>query len=110
VWVVSSKCFNLTKSLIYNILTFICGLILAFFWGCIFAFISFFMVWIIGPFLRLLHIVVHPFKKITQIMLTSFVGPIFEVYSLIFSRIHVTIAQGLPNKHFGLINGEKQTV
>jgi hypothetical protein len=110
VWANSFKCFNCSKGLCYNILTFLCGLILACSWGCIFAEIAFGIIWVVGPCLRALNIIMHPLKKILQIILSSILGPIIEVHSLIFSRIHVTMAQGQAPKPLGLIDGDKHSV
>jgi hypothetical protein len=97
-----------SKSLCYNILTFCCGLILAVSWGCLFAEIAFFVIWIVGPLLRALNIIMYPLKKILLIVLSAIWGPIIEIHSLIFSRIHVTMAQGQPPKPLDLIEGDEK--
>jgi caveolin 3 len=106
VWKVSYQCFTCGKNICYKILTFLFGIFVALEWGCVFAMISFSVIWCWGPFLRALHIMLHPIKKILQILLSAFVGPAIEVYALIFSRIHVTQSQGPPPKPMDMINGD----
>jgi len=57
--------------------------------------------------LRLLHITLHPFKKILNILLSTFFGPCYETAGLIFSRIHVTQSQGPPPKPLGAMDGDE---
>lgn len=126
VWRNSYKCFTCSKNICYKILTFLCGIFIAIFWGCAFAKISFTVIWCWSPALRALHIVLYPIKKILQIFLSSnstsfifvnftlissiliaFVGPCMEVHALIFSRIHVTQSQGPPPKPIDMIDGDQ---
>ena len=106
VWRNSFKCFTCSKNLCYQILTYVFGIITAFMWGCAFAELSFYIIWCIGPYLRYLHIALYPIRKIQQIILSTFVAPWMEALGLFFGRIHVTNAQGAPNKPFGQIDGD----
>jgi hypothetical protein len=105
VWKNSFKCFTCGKNICYKILTFLCGICIALEWGCVFAQISFNVIWCWGPYLRAMHIMLHPIRKVLQICLSSFVGPVMEVVALIFSRIHVTQSQGPPPKPMDTIDG-----
>lgn len=121
-WRNSYKCFTCGKNLCYKILTYLCGICIALAWGCEFACVSFYVIWFFGPMVRLLHIMLHPIKKIYQIYLSSkpssfilkifknslnktlyktvsflieaFLGPCMETFGLLFSRIHVTQSNG----------------
>ena len=106
-WRNSYKCFTCGKNICYKILTFLCGICIALEWGCVFAQISFSVIWCWGPYLRAMHIMLHPIRKVLQIMLSSFAGPVMEVCALIFSRIHVTQSQGPPPKPMDMIDGDE---
>ena len=88
-------------------------------WGCAFAQVAFGSIWCFTPYMRLLSIVLHPFKKFMAIVLggkKDFVGsinwnktiykiwflvcmaPCMETIGLILSRIHVTQSQSDPPK------------
>ena len=107
VWRNSFKCFTCGKNLCYKILTYLCGICIALGWGCNFACISFEVIWFWSPFLRALHIMLHPVRKIFQILLSTFLGPMMEVQALLFSRIHVTQSQGPPPKPLDMIDGDE---
>ena len=71
VWRNSEKCFTGAKNCCYRFLTFICGICIALYWGCEFACLSFYAIWCCTPYLRALHIALHPIKKVYSIMLGS---------------------------------------
>lgn len=71
VWRNTYKCFNCGRNLCYKILTFLCGICLGLFWGCVFACVSFKAIWCCGPYLRCLHIILHPIRKVHAIILSS---------------------------------------
>ena len=94
VWTNSYKCFTCGKNNAYKIMSLLCGIcagkfiqsneyclrfilinyfyiLKALFWGCTFGCLSFKIIWCITPSMRLLNIVLHPIKKILQIILTS---------------------------------------
>ena len=71
VWRNSYKCFTCGKNNAYKILTFLCGIFAALSWGCTFGCLSFKIIWCITPSMRLLHIILHPVKKILSILLIS---------------------------------------
>ncbi|RNA04802.1 caveolin-1-like [Brachionus plicatilis] len=101
VWRNSHKCFKCGKNLCYKILTILTGIFVALYWGCVFASVSYSIIWFVTPLMRLLHIVLHPIKKILSIVLSTFLGPLMQTQGLIFSRIHVTQSQGEPPKPIG---------
>ncbi|CAF1055669.1 unnamed protein product [Brachionus calyciflorus] len=105
VWRNSHKCFTCGRNLCYKILTYICGLPLALFWGCVFAMVSFSEIWCVTPHIRCLHVTLYSVKKMLSIILGSILGPIMETYGMIFSRIHITQSQGEPPKPLGSLPG-----
>ncbi|CAF1055687.1 unnamed protein product [Brachionus calyciflorus] len=107
VWRNSFKCFTCGKNVCYKLLTFFCGICISLAWGCAFAQISFSVIWCFAPYLRALHVVLFPFKKIYSIILASFCGPLFETCGLVLSRIHVTQSQGPPPRPIDAIEGDE---
>jgi len=53
VWINSYKCFNGGKNCCYMILTYLCGLFAALYWGCCFGYTAFCHIWCITPELKL---------------------------------------------------------
>ncbi|KAL5014892.1 hypothetical protein ScPMuIL_009162 [Solemya velum] len=56
VWRNSYTCFNFGKNCCYKLLTTLCGIFVALFWGCEFALITFEQVWCTTPELRVFSI------------------------------------------------------
>ena len=124
VWKNSYKCFNCGRNFCYKLLTFLCGICIALYWGCTFACLAFEAIWLWTPSIRALHIALHPIKKIYSItlggenhcfsyarnnnnseklnpllfLLLAFLAPLMETLGLFFSRIHVTNSTGEPPK------------
>lgn len=69
VWRNSFKCFTCGKNVCYKLMTFFCGICIALAWGCAFAQISFSVIWCLAPYLRAIHIILYPLKKIYSIIL-----------------------------------------
>jgi hypothetical protein len=106
VWRNSYKCFTCGKNLAYSICSFFCGIFIALYWGCTFGCLAFKIIWCVTPLMRLLHIILHPTKKILAIILMTFVGPCVETAGLLFSRIHVVNSQGPPPKSLDRMDGD----
>jgi hypothetical protein len=94
VWKNAHSCFDCGLSCCYKLVTFFAGLPLALAWGCAFAMISFFMVWLFTPFIRALNICMANVRKLMSICLGGIYAPLFEVVGLVFSRINVTNSTG----------------
>ncbi|VDI47811.1 caveolin 1 [Mytilus galloprovincialis] len=56
VWKISAKCFDCWKLLCYNIMTIVYGIFIAAEWGCEFAIIAFYHIWIISPCMKIFEI------------------------------------------------------
>ncbi len=106
VWENSHTCFRCGRNLCYKILTYLCGICIALYWGCTFACLAFEAIWCCTPSIRALHICLHPIKKIYAITLGAFLAPMMETLGLLFSRIHVTNSTGEPPKPLDVIGVE----
>jgi hypothetical protein len=89
VWKLAYKCFTGGLSICYMILTFICAVPYALCWGCEFACVAFYHVWIMGPTFRLLSINCVAQQKIMTMMLQGCMVPCIETCGLCFSKIKV---------------------
>jgi hypothetical protein len=107
-WSCSFTCFNCSKKICYILLTCLYSWFIAFIWGCAFAIVSFFVIWIVTPCMRLFHIFLFPLRQILAMCLNTFVGPIVETYGLLFSRISVTNSTGEPPKPLGYMPGDEE--
>jgi len=107
-WKNSYKCFNCTRKYCYIILSVLFGILTAFYWGCVFAYIAFVNIWCCTPYIRYLVIYLHPLRQIHQLCLSAFCAPFFETCGLCCSRIHYTSSTGEPPKPYGVIPGHHQ--
>ncbi|KAJ8301201.1 hypothetical protein KUTeg_020188 [Tegillarca granosa] len=90
VWRNSYKCFNCGKNCCYKLLTTLCGICIALYWGCEFAMITFQHVWCYTPMLRVLAISMGCLQKCYGTIITCFLAPLCETCGLFFSRISVS--------------------
>jgi len=89
VWKNSYCCFNCTLSCCYKLLTFFCGIPLAFCWACEFACLSCSHIWYYTPALRICEIECGIYKKFLDFCLGGFVAPCCETSGLCLSKIAV---------------------
>merc|ERR1711976_854497 len=85
VWRNSYKCFNWALRTCYIILTVICGIPLAFCWGCEFACVACYHIWWITPSIRCIAVNCGAFKNILTICLNSCLTPIMSSCSECFA-------------------------
>ncbi|XP_048767745.2 caveolin-1-like [Ostrea edulis] len=90
VWRCSSCCFNCSKNCCYRMMTTLCGLFIALYWGCEFAFITFEQVWCTTPCLRVFSVYLGCYQKLFGTFIACFLTPICETCGLIFSKISIT--------------------
>jgi hypothetical protein len=107
VWTNSYKCFTCGLGCCYKFITFFTGICIALAWGCLFALITYFQVWIWIPAMRAQSILLGGFSKVWKIYLGAFVVPYFETIGMLFSRIHVTSSTGQPPVPIGHMPGDK---
>jgi caveolin 3 len=89
VWSCSYCCFNGTLSCCYKVLTVLCGVPLAFCWGCEFACLACYHVWYYTPFIRCLTIHFTLYRRYLRLCLDTCMGPFCETCGLCFSKIVV---------------------
>jgi len=94
VWRCAFKCFNLGKNLAYLILTFVYAIPIAWWWGCEFASVTFFHVWYLTPFFRMLDINCASMTRLLRMCTMGCIGPCCEACGMFFSNIKVTNASG----------------
>ena len=89
VWLNSYMCFNCAKNICYSLMTTLCGLFIALFWGCGFACITFKQVWCITPCLRCCSIEMGCAQKLYGTCINCYMAPVYENIGLMFSRITI---------------------
>jgi hypothetical protein len=89
VWTNSYKCFNCTLGCCYKVLSVLCGIPMAFCWGCEFACLAFYHVWYYTPMVRCCSIQLTALRKLYTLILDVCVGTLCETCGLFFSRIVV---------------------
>ncbi|XP_041378603.1 caveolin-1-like [Gigantopelta aegis] len=85
VWINSYKCFNCWKSLCYTISTLLCGICIAAEWGCEFASIAFYHVWVITPCFKVLELNCGICQKLYGLCIHCCLDPFFEACGLCFA-------------------------
>ena len=107
--VTSLQYFKSSKLTCYRILSTICAIPCAIYWGLTFACISFCHIWCLAPWLKALHTNLHCTQQVSDtlsdhririqiiaIVVDTFIKPIVDVLARLLSAIHVTHAQGKP--------------
>ena len=89
VWKCAYKCFEGGKNLAYMILTFLCAIPAALYWGCLFAKVAFTHIWCLTPGLALLEINCGVMKKLFTIIMECLIGPCCATMGLFFSNVKV---------------------
>ena len=78
----------------YKLVTGICGIPVACYWGCVFAVASFIQVWICTPIVRLNSIVCNLCLFLNIVFQSVFCVPLHDAIGHYFKRIHVTTSSG----------------
>ena len=87
VWKNSYKCYNGGKNCCYIVLTYICAIPAAFSWGCEFAFITFYQIWCVKPFVRCFSMIFFCIARIYSTIVHCYCDPCNESAALIFTQI-----------------------
>ena len=83
-----------TSNLTYTILTLLFGGPLSFFYGLSCGVISFFLVWLLTPFVRLWFISFGLVGKLWMSIVKSIYNPLFESFGRFFSNVNITFRSG----------------
>ncbi|XP_074646619.1 caveolin-1-like [Tubulanus polymorphus] len=89
VWRNAFMCFSAAKKYAYLIASTICGLPLAFCWGCTFACTIFAHIWIVTPCFKFFYLNLDCTRKYISTCIHCIYDPIFESCALCFSKIRV---------------------
>ena len=84
VWTNSYRCFNLCKNVVYMLNTLFFGICIAMEWGVEFAQISFWHIWYITPFFKVLEINCGCCQKFYGMCVHCCLDPICEAFGLLF--------------------------
>jgi len=89
VWRNSYKCFNCTLSCCYKVMTVLCGIPMAFCWGCEFACLAFYHVWYYTPLVKCYTIQLLACRNLLRLCCETYIGTICESCGMFFNKIMV---------------------
>jgi len=90
VWSLSHQVFTGSKLWCYRILTLICALPCAVWWGVCFACLSFANIWCHVPCIKGCRIKFNCIQQVWEIILKAVCAPIFDAYGRCFSNIRIS--------------------
>jgi caveolin 3 len=93
VWNYSRSTFNCSKGCCYKLLSALCAVPYALYWGCHFACVLFNFVWIIRPAVKSFEINLGPVARVWSLMVRTFFDPWFESCERIFSNINMDLTK-----------------
>ncbi|VDI48110.1 caveolin 3, partial [Mytilus galloprovincialis] len=108
VWIFSYKCYRCGLGCCYKLLTLLCGLCIALYWGCTFACLTFEHVWCWTPYMRCFSIFAGACQKFLGIIMNCCCAPFCETCGLFFSKI--TMGGRDPNELNGHIKVDFEDV
>ncbi|XP_067929150.1 caveolin-3-like [Watersipora subatra] len=91
VWSCAFKVFTGSKKICYLLLTTICAVPMALFWGCTIACVTFNHIWHVTPCYKIMQINLLCCQRFISLFINTFMAPCVEVNALIFSKIHVKV-------------------
>ncbi|KAH3892238.1 hypothetical protein DPMN_016352 [Dreissena polymorpha] len=90
VWTCAFRLFTNVKLWTYRIVSLLCGLPLAIYWGVYFAILSFCVIWCCEPYLKAFAIELGCVRRIFNTLLAAFYRPCAETIGYIFYNIRIT--------------------
>ena len=90
IWRNSYRCFECGKNICYKLMTLLCGLCIALYWGCDFAIVAFDHVWCWTPCIREFSICVGCFQKVYATIIQCCCAPVCETCGLCLSKIRIS--------------------
>ncbi|KAM5172739.1 caveolin-2 [Mantella aurantiaca] len=91
VWICSTALYEISKYLIYKVLTLLLAIPLAFVIGLLFATLSCLHIWFVMPFVRTCLMVLPSVQAIWKGLTDSFIAPLFASMGRCFSSVSVRI-------------------
>ena len=97
IWRNSYKCYKGGKNCCYTVLGFLCGLPMAFVWGCTFACIMFEQIWCITPCVKCFNMIFKFFARMWYTCAHCLYEPVYESAALMCTQIfHYRIKNSKP--------------
>ncbi|KAM6144828.1 caveolin-2 [Phoenicopterus ruber ruber] len=93
VWICSHALFELSKYLIYKLLTLVLAIPLALVVGIVFAVLSCLHIWIVVPFVKTCLMVLPSVQTIWKILTDVFVVPFFQSIGRCFAMVNIRLDQ-----------------
>ncbi|XP_069085029.1 caveolin-2 [Pleurodeles waltl] len=93
VWICGHALFEVSKYLVYKLLTLLLAIPLAFLAGLIFALLSCVHIWIVMPFIKTCLMMLPSVKTIWKATTEAFITPCFSSTGKIFSSVRVRLDQ-----------------
>lgn len=91
VWICSTALYEISKYLIYKVLTLLLAIPLAFVIGVLFAILSCLHIWFVMPFVRTCLMVLPSVQAIWKGVTDSLIAPLFASMGLCFSSVSVRV-------------------
>ncbi|XP_040267278.1 caveolin-2 [Bufo bufo] len=91
VWICSTALFEISKYLLYKVLTVILAIPLAFVTGLLFAILSCLHIWVVMPFVRTCLMVLPSVQAVWRGLTDSFVAPLYASMGRCFSSVRLRI-------------------
>ncbi|KAG8577564.1 hypothetical protein GDO81_010221 [Engystomops pustulosus] len=95
VWICSTAVFEISKYLIYKVLTTLLAIPLAFVIGLLFAILSCLHIWVVMPFVRTCLMVLPSVQAVWRGITDSIVAPLYASMGRCFSSVSVRVDQSL---------------
>nr|XP_033815067.1 caveolin-2 [Geotrypetes seraphini] len=93
VWICGHALFELSKYLLYKLLTLLLAIPLAFLAGLVFAVLSCLHIWILMPFVKTCLMVLPSVQTIWKTMTDGFIAPLFKSMGRCFSSVSIRLDQ-----------------
>uniref|UniRef100_A0A2D4MET8 Caveolin n=1 Tax=Micrurus spixii TaxID=129469 RepID=A0A2D4MET8_9SAUR len=93
VWVCSHALFEISKYLIYKLLTFVFAVPLALVAGILFAVLSCLHVWVVMPFIKSILLILPPVQAVWKSLTDVFIAPVCHSMGRCFSSINIHVDQ-----------------
>ncbi|XP_053572668.1 caveolin-2 [Bombina bombina] len=91
VWICSLALFEISKYIIYKVLTLILAIPLAFVIGLLFAVLSCIHIWVVMPFVKTCYMVLPSVQTIWKAVTDSLIAPLFASMGKCFSSVNVQL-------------------
>ncbi|XP_064606150.1 caveolin-3-like [Liolophura sinensis] len=91
IWTTSESVFTMSRLWCYRILSAICAIPCAIFWGINFSCLAFCTIWDATPLIRSYRVILRPCAALWKLCLLSFCDPCYESCGKLFSNVTVSV-------------------